>query len=160
MEVDGKIIAQTGAIARFCGKLGSLYPTGRSDMDLFSCAKIDEIIDTCTDITNCIGTTFSITDQKEKLEARGKLCTDKFPIYFQAMENILKDNGNNGFYVGESMTIADIAVWRLLGWFKKGVLDGIPTNIFDSYSLVHKHFSDIGAHPEIKNWMESHYGNK
>ena len=26
----------------------------------------------------------------------------------------------SGFYVGKSMTIADIAVWRLLGWFKKG----------------------------------------
>ena len=45
------------------------------------------------------------------------------------------------------MTIADIAVWRLLGWFKKGVLDGIPTDVFDCQPLVLKHFNDTGAHP-------------
>ena len=26
LEVDGKIVAQTGAIARFCGKLSGMYP--------------------------------------------------------------------------------------------------------------------------------------
>ena len=66
----------------------------------------------------------------------------------------------SGFYVGKSMTIADIAVWRLLGWFKKGVLDGIPADIFDSQALVLKHFNDVGAHPQIKAWMESHYGSQ
>ena len=47
MEVDGKIVCQTGAIARFCGKLGGFYPKD----DDFAAAKIDEIIDTATDIT-------------------------------------------------------------------------------------------------------------
>jgi len=158
LEVDGKIIAQTGAIARYCGKLGGLYPT--TNDDLFACAKIDEVIDTCTDITNLIGGTFRISDPKEKMEARATLCAGKFPMYFKALENILKENGETGFYVGKSMTIADIAVWRLLGWFKKGVLDGIPADIFDSQALVSKHFNDVGAHPEIKAWMESHYGSQ
>ena len=27
LQVDGKTIAQTGAIARFCGKLSGLYPS-------------------------------------------------------------------------------------------------------------------------------------
>jgi len=158
MEVDGKIIAQTGAIARFCGKMSGMYPTGGGIDDHLVCAKIDEVIDTCTDITNLIAGTFRFTDEKEKLAARGQLCTDKFPMYFKAMEDILKENGSNGFYAGPKMSIADIAVWRLLGWFKKGVLDGIPTEIFDSYPLVLKHYNDIGADSAIKAWMESHYG--
>ena len=41
LDVDGKIIAQTGAIARFCGKLSGLYP---KDND-FEAAQIDQIID-------------------------------------------------------------------------------------------------------------------
>ena len=41
LDVDGKIIAQTGAIARYCGKLSGLYP---KDND-FEAAKIDQIID-------------------------------------------------------------------------------------------------------------------
>ena len=67
-----------------------------SNDDLFACAKIDEVIDTCTDITNCIGGTFRITDEKEKMEARAALCADKFPMYFKALENILKNNGETG----------------------------------------------------------------
>ena len=81
-------------LKRYCGKLGGLYPM--SNDDLFACAKIDEVIDTCTDITNCIAGTFRITDEKEKMEARAALCADKFPMYFKALENILKDNGETG----------------------------------------------------------------
>ena len=79
---------------RYCGKLGGLYPT--TNDDLFACGKIDEVIDTCTDITNLIGGTFRIADPKEKMEARAALCAGKFPMYFKALENILKENGETG----------------------------------------------------------------
>ena len=47
LQVDGKTIAQTGAIARYCGKLSGLYPTD----NYFYAAKVDEVIDLATDIT-------------------------------------------------------------------------------------------------------------
>merc|ERR1712130_621505 len=47
LEVDGKTCVQTGAIARYCGKQSGLYPRD----DDWAAAKIDEIIDTATDIT-------------------------------------------------------------------------------------------------------------
>ena len=46
LEVDGKIVAQTGAIARFCGKLVGMYP---SDND-FNAARVDQIIEAAQDI--------------------------------------------------------------------------------------------------------------
>merc|ERR1712079_670040 len=57
-------VAQTGAIARYCGKQGGFYPR---DDDL-AAAKIDEIIDTATDITMAIGRTFGMADA-EKMAA-------------------------------------------------------------------------------------------
>ena len=48
----------------------------------------------------------------------------------------------------------------LLGWFKGGALDGVPTEIFDTYPLVLKHYNDIDAHPEIRKWMETRYAKK
>ena len=54
------MVSQTGAIARYCGKLGGFYPKD----DDFAAAKIDEIIDTATDITNVIGATMRMTDEK------------------------------------------------------------------------------------------------
>ena len=51
--VDGHALAQTGAIARFCGKLSGLYP---KDNDLLA-AKIDQFIDLATDITVLVANT-------------------------------------------------------------------------------------------------------
>jgi len=30
---------------------------------------------------------------------------------------------------GAQITIADVTLWRLLGWLSSGILDGLPTNI-------------------------------
>merc|ERR1712088_287480 len=155
LEVDGKLISQTGAIARYCGKQGGFYPRD----DDFAAAKIDEIIDTATDITNLIGPTMRMGDE-EKLEARKKLASDKLPMYFAALEAMMKENGSTGFFVGDKMTIADIAMWRLMGWFKGGALDGISTDILDKYHLLTKSFNDTESHPKIKAWMDSHYPKK
>ena len=155
LEVDGKVISQTGAIARYCGKLGGFYPKD----DDFAAAKIDEIIDTATDITNLIGPTMRMGDA-EKLEARKVLASDKLPMYFSALEAMMKANGSTGFFVGDKMTIADIAMWRLMGWFKGGALDGISTDMLDKYPLLTKSFNDTESHPKIKAWMDSHYPKK
>jgi len=156
LEVDGKVVAQTGAIARYCGKVSGFYPKD----DDFAAAKVDEIIDTATDMTNLIGATMGIADEKEKLEARAKLATEKLPKYFAALERFLSENGSTGFYVGNTMTIADIGMWRMLGWFKGGALDGISKEIFDKYALVLEHYNSIDAHPEIRTWMETRYAKK
>ena len=96
----------------------------------------------------------------EKIEARKVLASDKLPMYFTALEGIMKANGSTGFYVGDKMTIADIAMWRLFGWIKGGGLDGFPTDILDPYPLLTKSFNDIDSHPKIKAWMDSHYPKK
>ena len=53
LVVDGVSIAQTGGIARFCGKLAGLYP---KDDDLNG-ALIDQFIDLSTDINVMISQT-------------------------------------------------------------------------------------------------------
>merc|ERR1712110_1013784 len=156
LEVDGKVVAQTGAIARYCGKVSGFYPKD----DDFAAAKVDEIIDTATDMTNLIGATMGISDEKEKLEARAKLATEKLPKYFAALERLLNENGSTGFYAGNTMTVADLAMWRMLGWFKGGALDGISKKVFDEYSLVLEHYYSIDAQPEIRKWMETRYAKK
>ena len=91
MEVDGKVVCQTGAIARYCGKLGGFYPKD----DDFTAAKIDEIIDTATDITMALGNTFKMGDE-EKKAARAVLSTETLPKYFAALEKMMSENGSTG----------------------------------------------------------------
>jgi len=101
-----------------------------------------------------------MADEKEKLAARAALAGDKLPMYFAALEKIMVANGSTGFYVGSAMTIADIAMWRLLGWFKGGALDGIPKEVFDAYPSVLQHYNSIDANTEIRKWMETRYAKK
>jgi len=56
------------------------------------------------------------------------------------------------------MTIADLAIWRLLGWLRGGILDGIPMTIVDPFPLLHAHYEAIDSHPGIRGWMVTHYG--
>ena len=165
LEVDGKPIAQTGAIARYCGKLSGHYPkvislkiegcesespqsllctseivakvkrlhincaisitiiTFITDLtfsrsylqfsihlyfvipqdDDFAAAKVDEIIDTATDMTVAMGATMVMEDAEAKKTARAALVADdgKLTKYFVALDKILKDNGSTGFFVGK-----------------------------------------------------------
>ena len=130
--------------------------------DDFAAAKVDEIIDTATDMTIVMGETMVMKDKEEQVAARTKLIADdgKMTRYFKALEMLLKDNGSTGFFVGKTMTIADIAMWRLLGWFNGGYLLGFPTDVIDKYALLSKFWNDIDANPGIRAYMVAKYPPK
>merc|ERR1712036_94487 len=132
--------------------MGGFYPRD----DDFAAAKIDELIDTATDITVAVGTTFRMKDADEKMEARKVIAEVTLPKYLTALEKIMKENGSTGFYVGTTMTIADIAMWRLFGWLSGGIVDGLPTTLLDSTPQVLGNFKTTDQHPEIKQWMDTH----
>ena len=154
LDVDGKIIAQTGAIARFCGKLSGLYP---KDND-FKAAEIDQIIEAAQDI-NYLVTLSSRDKEKERLAlARKILATKHLPKWFQFLENLLKKNNESYFFVGNKISIADLEIWRLLGWLSSGLLDGVPTNILEPYEKLNKLREEVYKHPKVNEWMLKTYG--
>ena len=55
------------------------------------------------------------------------------------------------------MTIADLAIWRLLGWINGGVLDGISRDILQPYKLVDGHFKTMDENPKIRAYMKEKY---
>ena len=155
LEIDGQIVGQTGAIARFCGKLSNLYPTND-----FLAAKVDQIIDTATDITNLVSPTVSEKDEQVKKDMREKLKIKLLPRWFNYLENILKNEEDSTWFVDNKLSIADIAIWRLLGWLKSGILNGIPTTICDDYSKLNNIHFEVHKHPKIQEWMLTTYGKE
>ena len=154
LDVDGKIIAQTGAIARFCGKLSGLYPKN----DDLEAAQIDQIIEAAQDI-NYLVTLSGRDKEKERLAlARKILATKHLPKWFQFLENLLKKNNESYFFVGNKISIADLAIWRLLGWLSSGLLDGVPTNILEPYKKLNKLREEVYKHPKVNEWMLKTYG--
>ena len=152
LVVDGVTIAQTGAIARFCGKLSGHYPD-----DPLQAALVDQFIDAATDVTNRISVTMRIKDAEAKLAARREAAETTLPTWFGFLET-LTGQGENGFLVGDSLTIADIAIWRLIGWFRAGILDGIPATVVDAFPGLLAHSEVVEAYPGIKARKEANYG--
>jgi len=154
IEVNGEIIGQTGAIARYCGKVSRLYPE-----DDLSAAKVDQIIDAATDITNIVSPTVSEKDEQKKIEDRKILANKLLPRWFKYLEDILNQE-NSKWFVLNKMTIADIAIWRLLGWLTSGMLNGIPKTVVDDYPKLKSLYSLVHNHSKVQEWMKITYGKE
>ena len=154
IEVDGEIIGQTGAIARYCGKISNLYSN-----DNINAAKIDQIIDAATDITNIVSSTIREKDEQKKIEDRLLLKNKLLPRWFKYLENILSQETSEWF-VENKMTIADIAMWRLLGWLTSGIIDGIPTTIVDNYPKLKNIHYAVHHNAKVQEWMLKTYGKE
>ena len=150
LQVDSKTIAQTGAIARFCGKLGGLYPTEND----FYAAKVDEVIDLATDITGKIRPSLIEKNPEKRMEMRRELVETVLPNWLGFMETLLEKNGKTGYFVDDSLTVADLAAWRLCGWISGGIIDGIPETILDAFPLLNAHQNHISNLPKIAEWLE------
>ena len=153
IEVDGEIIGQTGAIARYCGKVSNLYAD-----DMLKAAKIDQIIDAATDITNVVSPTIREKDQEKKMEDRKMLVNKLLPRWFRYLENLLLEDESTWFV--EKMSIADVAIWRLLGWLTSGIIDGIPTSIVDDFPKLKNVHHQVHIHPKVQEWMLKTYGKE
>ena len=152
LVVDGVPIAQTGAIARFCGKLSGLYPSE----DSISCALIDQFIDFVTDLTNLVYIpSNSPLTEDEKIQHRRILAEGELKRKLDMLEDNI--SANQTWIVGKEMTIADIAIWRGIGWLASDLVAGIPQPYFVNYPKITKIFKNVDNHPKICEWVRKTY---
>ena len=133
--------------------MAGLYPR----YDDFAAAKVDEVIDLATDITLNMQPALREQDPEIRKIKRAKLTSEILPRWLGFMDQLLIDNGNTGFFVGLSLTVGDLAAWRLCGWIQGGIIDGIPQTQLDIHPALFKHHLTIGRMPKIVEWMERHY---
>uniref|UniRef100_A0A7R9ZQ82 Glutathione S-transferase n=1 Tax=Craspedostauros australis TaxID=1486917 RepID=A0A7R9ZQ82_9STRA len=166
---DKQVIPESVAILRYFGKLGGLYPT-----DPLEALKVDSIVDSSLDSMKAIALTVQgsvtnmISDEpwtKEEVAAiRKRIATTKdagLLMYMAYLNGVLEKNGS-GWFVGDSVTIADLMVLRVTSWVGSGMLDGIPPETLDPFPLIKAHMEKIAALPEVKEFRDKHttpYGN-
>lgn len=153
LVINGQSIAQTGGIARICGKLSGMYPE-----DMIEAGKVDQIIDTVTDINELLNPSMRENDQVKKKAMRVELTNHDLPKYFGYLEDILNAN-NSHWFVGGKISIADIAVWSLLGWFASGVLDDIPPEILNPFERLKKLYQEVSKTPRVREWKIKTYAH-
>jgi glutathione S-transferase len=143
LVVDKVSIAQTGGIARFCGKLASLYPQKNN----IEAAIIDQYIDIATDITVLISST--------KAEDRKNIFIEELKRKLSILNNSI--NLSNTYLASNNISIADIAIWRLIGWLTSGNVDGIPLDILKSYSNISKICLLVDSNSKVNEWINKTY---
>ena len=151
LEVDGHIIAQTAAIARFCGKLSGLYPVN----DHLKAAKIDQFIDFATDLNTMVSSTNQINDKDQKITARIELAKGPIKRKLGMLERCITERSD--WIVPASISIADIAIWRVLGWFTSGLLDGMPKNLLEDFPKTRRVCLAVDQHPKVQEWIGRTY---
>ena len=154
LVINGQSIAQTGGIARICGKLSGLYPE-----DIIEAGKVDQIIDTVTDINELLNPSMKENDPIKKRVMRAELTNKDLPNYFGYLEDILNANESNWF-VGDKMSVADIAVWGMLGWITSGVLDDIPPSVVSPFKRLKKLYNEVSQNPHVREWKIKTYAHE
>ena len=149
--VDGVPIAQTGGIARFCGKLSGLYPIN----DDFLAARIDQFLDLATDINFLISASGSTGDEEKIKANRQELSKGELPRKLKMLERSIAENSD--WIVESDISIADIAIWRLMGWLSSGTIDGIPTDLLKEFPKIRRVCLAVDAHQKVQEWIEKTY---
>ena len=71
-----------------------------------------------------VSSTNQTKDEEQKLAARLKLANGPLKRKLGMLERSILEGSD--WIVPPSISIADIAIWRVLGWFTSGLLDGMP----------------------------------
>jgi len=136
LDHNGVRIAQSVAIARYLAKLYGLY--GKTAIEG---AQADMIVDGFIDLNSSPNKTD---------EEKAKFQSTALPKWLGHFEKILGSNHEGkGFFVGDSITYADILSFNLLGNYTKA-----NASCLDNTPLLKAHYKRIGDRPNIKAWVE------
>jgi glutathione S-transferase len=146
LEVDGVMITQSDAIARYAGKLTGLYPT-----DAYQALLCDEVLSVIEDASVKISPTYRMTGEAQK-EARLALANESMPVYLRWLERQLLANGGE-YFVENRLTIADLKVFVDVRGLNSGRLDHIPTDLVEKVApALNAHMRAVAALPGVASY--------
>eukprot|EP00922_Rhytidocystis_sp_ex-Travisia-forbesii_P034980 GHVS01051955.1.p1 GENE.GHVS01051955.1~~GHVS01051955.1.p1 ORF type:complete len:213 (+),score=25.84 GHVS01051955.1:105-743(+) len=153
LEIDGDYTSQSMALLIYAGIKAKLLPD-----DPVQRMKILEFVHGVEDLINRITPTIKESDPAKKKEARKLLAAETIPFFLERLDKLASKNGKAGFCVGDTMTIADLICYNILGWFKSGFLDDIPTDIGAKCKKLNEVHETVFKHPKVKEWREMPHG--
>ncbi|EFA00065.1 glutathione S-transferase [Tribolium castaneum] len=123
LEIDGKAVAQSNAVARYLARQYGL--AGRNEWEALQC---DVLVDTLGDLKQVLAQFRMEQDPIKKEEKKARLMKETIPFYLSKFEKILSEN--NGFSVGSEITWCDfvfaVSLENFEHIFGKAALDQYP----------------------------------
>merc|ERR1712137_637639 len=135
---NGTKVTQSNAILRWAGKQSGLYP-----QDDTLALQVDEVLDGIEDFVNMIRPGLRTADEAEKKAKIEEAVAGPCVPYLQGLEALAVRNGSNGYFVGNSTTIADMKLTELIGFMTSGFFPGLNAAVIEPYpnllAIMNKH---------------------
>ncbi|KAL2714739.1 glutathione S-transferase-like [Vespula squamosa] len=144
LEIDGKKINQSTAIARYLAKQHGL--AGKNDWEAL---EIDAIVDTIHDLRAKIAA-HHYEQNAEAKAAKLKVADEVVPFILERLDNQVKNNG--GYFVGGALSWADFTFVALLDYLNHMS----NSNIIEKYDNLKALQEKVVNIPAIKKWIEKH----
>jgi len=145
--IDDKMVCQSGAILRYAGKMSGLYPK-----DDFEAMRVDEMLGIIADCKMKLGASLYESDPAKKTMMRKTFSEETFPTWASKLEAYLKTTGAGQFLTGNNMSVADLELMVFKDWVSSGVLDDVPKDIFNKYTVLCNISTAVENNSTIKNY--------
>lgn len=143
LEVDGKKIHQSAAIARYLAKQFGL--AGKDDWEAL---EIDATVDTINDLRSKMATYHYEQDEAVKQTKYDLALKETLPFYLERLDAQVKNNG--GYFVGGKVSWADLFFVALLDYFNFMA----KFNMIEKYENLKALNEKVLAIPKIKAWVD------
>jgi glutathione S-transferase len=149
LHVDGTVVTQCDAIARYVGKLAGLYPT-----DAYQALLCDEVMSVVEDANVRLAPTFRMTGEEQK-EARLALVNGAMPMYLAWLQSRLIAQGGE-YFADNRLTVADLKVFVDVRGLNSGRLDHVPTDLVKKLApALNAHMQRIAGLPAVLQYYAS-----
>lgn len=143
-ELPGKPpVSQSNAILGYIGRAYDLLPA-----DAWEAMRLESLMCAAEDLRHAVTRTFGIEDPAELARRRRELVDGPVKTWASSMEKQIV----GPFAAGEKISVADIKLFVVIGWFKKGVLDHVPSDVLAPFERIERLFDSVSRHPEVVRW--------
>lgn len=145
------IVAESNALLRYTGALAGLEPK-----DLYTRAKVDELVEVINGWRTYFTPTFSIEDLDEKIVARQALFAEggKMDMAMKAISEVFEQSSTGWLANTESMSIADVKGFIDTFMLFSGEFDGITTDMLAKYPSLLAFHEKMSNNPLVKNYYQ------
>ena len=144
-EPGGLRLAQSGAIANHLARAHGLR--GRNALEE---AQVDELLGAVDDVRLELRKLVTI-DADRRPALRAELASSTLPRWLGYLDRLLgKNGGGRGYFVGASVTIADLALWYLLEIIRDNGLGGA----LERYPALVAFAERISKRPRIAAYLK------
>ena len=143
---NGFELAQSSAIARYLARTYGFYGKNPKEDAL-----IDSILAGFDDLLSKIRPVIRMPDGNEKTVELEKLNKEIIPLWLSFIEKLIKAHGSNGHAVGDSLTLADIAIFHYISNYASHKVIQLDASAFPAINAV---VAAVGKRERIAAWVQ------